>query len=209
MNCLRRHVSINTTIRYFSSSSNLAGRRASSRFIPRAQPNDPDAPLSSNDQVAMHIRNRNPMNLEKMRIGYQPTGFPLEKKNRCYWNKLELFVTGNHTTARVVHWTGRPVCSASTKEWAISRFLYNNTDVAAIEAVAQVIGQRCLETGVHEVYLTVEEKDMQKEKMAMFVEAVKHSGLIIGEGPRYKQVDPHRYLNRFKTPLKPWEVIDE
>jgi hypothetical protein len=41
----------------------------------------------------------------------------------------------------VTHWTGRPVCSASTQEWAIKKFLYNYTDVAAVTIVGKVIGE--------------------------------------------------------------------
>ena len=58
--------------------------------------------------------------------------------DRNYWNRLELEITSKNTTARVVHWTGRKVASASTKEWAIRQFLYNTTDAAALEVVAKV-----------------------------------------------------------------------
>ena len=95
---------------------------------------------SGNDTVAPTLRNRNPMNLEKMRIGYKPTGFLADKRNREHWNALELSITGSHTIATVTHWTGRRVCSASTKEWAIQKFLYNYTDLAALKIVGQVIG---------------------------------------------------------------------
>ena len=32
------------------------------------------------------------------------------------------------------------MCSASTREWAIAKFLYSNTDVAAVTAVGKVLG---------------------------------------------------------------------
>ena len=38
----------------------------------------------------------------------------------------------------------REVCRASTKEWAINKFLYNYTDAAALQIVAKVLGQRAL-----------------------------------------------------------------
>ena len=116
---------------------------------------DPGGVLGDNDRVATHVRNRNPMNLERMRIAPKPCGFPLERTDRGYWNRLDLSLSQQHTTARVVHWTGRIVCSASTREWAVRRFLYNNTDAAAVEAVGRVVGQRAIETGVIEVYLKV------------------------------------------------------
>ena len=46
-----------------------------------------------NNNVAPQIRNRNPMNLEKMTIGYKPNGFPMERRNRNYWNALDLSIT--------------------------------------------------------------------------------------------------------------------
>ena len=103
---------------------------------------DPDgAPLSKNDKVAPMTRNRNPMNLEKMRIGYKPSGFDSEASPKKYWNLLQLKTTGRETTATVTHWTGRHVCSASTKEWAIQKFLYNTSDIAALRIVAQVLSK--------------------------------------------------------------------
>ena len=60
-----------------------------------------DAAYSSNDVVAPRIRNRNPMNLERMRIGRKPRGFDLDKGTREYWNKLALEISNSHTTAVV------------------------------------------------------------------------------------------------------------
>ena len=37
------------------------------------------------------------------------------------------------------------MCRASTKEWAINKFLYNYTDAAALQIVAKVLGQRALQ----------------------------------------------------------------
>ena len=110
-----------------------------------------------------------------MTIGYKPNGFPMERRNRNYWNALDLSITvrlfafmyrnvilqiflqnawmfhesilnfiifqSQHVTATVTHWTGRTVCSASTKEWAIRKFLYNYTDNAALKCVAKIIGK--------------------------------------------------------------------
>ena len=71
--------------------------------------------------------------------GYKPSGFPADKGSRNYWNALTLSCGGKHTQATVTHWTGRTVCSASTREWAIAKFLYSNTDVAAVTAVGKVL----------------------------------------------------------------------
>ena len=75
----------------------------------------PSSPLTPNDALAPRMKNRNPMNLERMRIGAKPQGFLLEEKTRKYWNKLELEISNAHTTAVVTHWTGRLVARASTQ----------------------------------------------------------------------------------------------
>ena len=53
------------------------------------------------------------------------------------------------------------------------------------------------------------EKDLEKERMRKFVEAVEESGLNLSEGKPYKQVDMHRSDSNFDKRFKPWEVIDE
>ena len=157
------------------------------------------------------IKNRNPMNLEKMRIGFKPSGFQCESRSRSYWNALDLYLTGSHTTAQVTHWTGRKVCSASTKEWAIRKFLYNYTDNAALKCVGTVIGKRCLETGINEVHLQISKEDLKKERMVNFVEAIKETGLILQEPEQYKPYDPYRNLHDLKpnASVRPWEILDK
>eukprot|EP00090_Calanus_glacialis_P028310 TRINITY_DN45519_c0_g1_i1.p1 TRINITY_DN45519_c0_g1~~TRINITY_DN45519_c0_g1_i1.p1 ORF type:complete len:208 (-),score=65.62 TRINITY_DN45519_c0_g1_i1:29-619(-) len=169
-----------------------------------------DAPYSKNDIVAPRIRNRNPMNLEKMLIGKKPRGFDLENKSRNYWNKLELEISNNHTTAVVTHWTGRVVAKASTMEWPIRQFLYNLTDQAALKVVGQVISQRCLETGVSEVYLEVSEEDKEKEKMVKFIDVIEQSGLSLSEAEVYQPTNPH--ISNHRTiqhkKVQPWTVLE-
>merc|ERR1719391_1161879 len=150
------------------------------------------------------------MNLEKMRIGKKPRGFQLEQKTRHYWNKLELEISNNHTTAVVTHWTGRVVAKASTQEWSIGQFLYNLTDGAALKVVGQVISQRCLETGVSEVYLDVSEEDKVKEKMVKFIDVIEQSGLSLSEAAVYMPTNPHISTPRNIQPkrVKPWTVLE-
>merc|ERR1711988_1405071 len=143
------------------------------------------APCSKNDIVTPRVRNKNPMNLEKMLIGKKPRGWDLENRSRNYWNKLELEISNNHTTAVVTHWTGRVVAKASTQEWSIRQFLYNLTDQAALKVVGQVISQMCLETGVNEVHLEVSQEDREKEKMVKFIEVIESSGLSLKEAEVY------------------------
>ena len=192
-------------IRRCASSTSSSPSHPSSGPTPAPQsPVDP--PLGPNDHVYTHVKNKNPMNLERMLIGYKPSGFPFEKEERSYWNKIELTVSpSGHTTASVKHWTGRVVCRASTKEYAIAKFLYNYTDAAALAVVAKVIAQRALETGVGEVYLRVGDDDMKKERMRRFVEAVRSSGLMLREANQFRPSDPHEDYVNWRKKYKPWE----
>ena len=169
-----------------------------------------DAPYSKNDILAPRVRNRNPMNLEKMLIGNKPRGWQLENRSRNFWNKLELEISNSHTTATVTHWTGRLVAKASTQEWSIRQFLYNLTDGAALKVVGQVISQRCLETGVSEVYLDVSDEDREKEKMVKFIDVIEQSGLSLSEPEVYQPTNPHIVNHRRiqQKRVKPWTVLE-
>ena len=170
-----------------------------------------ESPYSRNDCIAPRMKNRNPLNLERMLIGKKPRGFDLEDKSREYWNKLELEISNNHTTAIVTHWTGRMVAQASTKEWPIRQFLYNLTDKAALKVVGQVISQRCLETGVSEVLLQVSEEDKEKEKMKKFISVIEESGLSLSEPEVYQPTNPH--VSNFRKiqhrKIKPWTILEQ
>lgn len=45
---------------------------------------------NANSDILPVLTNRNPRNLEKMRIAYKPNGYYLEKPGRCYWHKYYL-----------------------------------------------------------------------------------------------------------------------
>ena len=184
--------------------------RLSTRLCSSSVTGANDAPLSKNDILAPRVRNRNPMNLEKMLIGKKPRGWQLENRSRNYWNKLELEISNSHTTATVTHWTGRLVAKASTQEWSIRQFLYNLTDGAALKVVGQVISQRCLETGVSEVYLDVSNEDRGKEKMVKFIDVIEQSGLSLSEPKVYQPINPHIVNHRRiqHKRVKPWTVLE-
>lgn len=169
--------------------------------------------LGPNDVVAPTIKNRNPFNLEKMRIGYKPSGFAGDKGCRSYWNGLKLSIGKQppNVTAEVVHWTGRTLCKASTEEWAIEKFLYNNADLAALKIVGKVLGQRCLETGISNVTVLIEAEELKREKVQTFLEALSDTGLTLHEEEQYLPYNPHYGLinNLPKSKIKPWEIIDE
>lgn len=43
--------------------------------------------LAKPEEGATYLTNRNPRNLELMKIAYKPSGYHLEEAGRCYWNK--------------------------------------------------------------------------------------------------------------------------
>lgn len=98
-----------------------------------------------------YVYNRNPRNLEKLRIAYKPAGYHLEKPGREFWHKygcivllfnytlhhfchacwklifvrrLKITASKRHVTASVLHHTGMVPVLASTAEWAIRKQLF-------------------------------------------------------------------------------------
>lgn len=65
--------------------------------------------------------------------------------------RLVIQKTNKHVTAFVEHHSGTTVVSASTKEWAVKKHLRSTTDMAAMDAIGQILAQRCLECGLLEV----------------------------------------------------------
>ncbi|XP_023704109.1 39S ribosomal protein L18, mitochondrial isoform X2 [Cryptotermes secundus] len=76
------------------------------------------------NEACSEFYNRNPRNLERLRIAYKPIGYHLEAPGREFWHKLLLEQSSRHVTAKIVHHSGLEVITASTKEWALKKFLY-------------------------------------------------------------------------------------
>jgi len=200
----------------------MLSSRLYSKLIPRLEnrifnlklssdaPGSCEEPYSNNDIVAPRIRNRNPMNLEKMAIGRKPEGFQFEQSTRKFWNNLTLDISNQHTTAEVTHWTGRQVARASTREWPIRKQLYNLTDAAAVQVVAKIISQRCLETGVSEVHLMVDNAERTKDKMQKFISIIEESGISLSEPDTFTPPNPHadEFYNMPAKKIKPWTVLE-
>ena len=79
-----------------------------------------------------------------------------------------------------------------------------------LQVVGQVISQRCLETGVSEVYLDVTEEDREKEKMVKFIDVIEQSGLSLQEADVFMPTNPHISNFRRIQPrrVKPWTVLE-
>uniref|UniRef100_A0A1B6DC41 39S ribosomal protein L18, mitochondrial n=1 Tax=Clastoptera arizonana TaxID=38151 RepID=A0A1B6DC41_9HEMI len=111
--------------------------------------------LKPNNDVNLCVHNRNPRNLERLRISPKPNGYFLDEPGHMFWNKLQLIVGARHITCQIVHNSGTVAVSASTKEWAINRFLYRTNDRSAYINLAKVFAQRCHEAGIIEFYVNV------------------------------------------------------
>lgn len=150
--------------------------------------------------VAGYVHNRNPRNLEKLTIGYKPDGWHLEKPGRSYWHKIVLEVTGRNVTASVQHFSGTVPVTASTKEWAIKKYLYSTLDKAAYTNLGRILGRRCLETGITEMYCDL--PSPKGGKVELFLNELVKSGISLTEAPRYIHPKP----SDSERPEKPWEI---
>ncbi|XP_069702473.1 large ribosomal subunit protein uL18m [Periplaneta americana] len=157
---------------------------------------------AESNEVCTEFCNRNPRNLERLRIARKPSGYHLEAPGREFWHKLILDRSTRHVTAKIVHNTGFDVVTASTKEWAIKKFLYSTSDVSAYSNLGRVLAQRCLESGIMEFYCDL--KPHPGGKVEAFLTSLENGGVTLSEPKRFH---PHRpwHLDR---PEKPWEVAE-
>ncbi|XP_003699408.1 mitochondrial ribosomal protein L18 [Megachile rotundata] len=148
------------------------------------------------------IRNRNRRNLERLRIARKPIGYVLDKPGISYWHKLVINQTQRYIQAEVHHFENGPVIIASTQEWGIRKQLYNGHDAVAHKYLGAVIAQRCLESGICELYYKGFAEASQNKKL-LFTEMEEH-GVILQEPPRYKHPKPTDNYRR----EKPWEFYE-
>ena len=69
-----------------------------------------------------------------------------------FFSRLVIKQTNRHSMAYIEHHSGSVILSASTKEWAVKKFLTSNLDLKAMESIGKVLAQRCLECGLLEVH---------------------------------------------------------
>ncbi|VVC29595.1 Hypothetical protein CINCED_3A011098 [Cinara cedri] len=148
---------------------------------------------------AQYVFNRNPRNLEKMRIAYKPAGYHLEKPGHEFWHKLQITISKRHVTASVLHHTGMVPIQVSTAEWAIRKQLYSTLDKVAYTTIGKVLAQRCLESGISEMMNTYEA--IPGSKFEALLSNILEGGVRLEEYPRYKLPNPWD----IERPEKPWE----
>ncbi|OXA62374.1 39S ribosomal protein L18, mitochondrial [Folsomia candida] len=186
--------------RFISSSSNSNSSSTISSPIKKKEfpPN--------NTLIMDKVSNRNPRNLEKLRIAEKISGWDLEKEGRSYWNKLTIELTGRHITAKVVHVLGQIPVSASTNEWCIKKFLYNTRDSVSAKTIGQVLAHRCLQVGITELSCYLSEEDRKKEKISLIIGALEDGGVTLEEPG---QIEIPWSLNYPTMPEKSWEVHED
>ncbi|VVC97787.1 39S ribosomal protein L18, mitochondrial [Leptidea sinapis] len=147
--------------------------------------------------------NRNPRNLERMRIGRKPDGYHLDKPGRKFWHKLIVTPSNRTVTAQLVHYVNGPVIEAKTSEWALRKQLYSTTDTCAYINLGRVFAQRCLESGISEMYY--DKQPLEGGKIHNFLKEIEKGGIRLQEPEVFKKAQPwdmHR-------PEKPWDVTEE
>ncbi|XP_053617219.1 large ribosomal subunit protein uL18m [Plodia interpunctella] len=156
-----------------------------------------------NSYYSAEFINRNPRNLEKIRIARKPDGYHLDKPGRKFWHKLVLIPSKRTVTAQVVHYLNGPVIQAKTSEWALRKQLYSINDTCAYINLGRVFAQRCLEFGISEMYCDI--KPLQGGRVEKFLNEVANGGIKLEELEVYKK--PNAW--DWNRPEKPWEVTEE
>ncbi|GFO08931.1 39S ribosomal protein l18 [Plakobranchus ocellatus] len=168
--------------------------------------------LSTSDNsdyvISPVYHNRNPRNLEKLAYARKRLGWKFQSPRKDYYHKLVLQRSSRHTKAWVEHFTGKVVLSASTDESAISSQLNSLTDVSASENVGRVLAQRCLESGITEVFFDEDSDPAISERVKSFVEAFRALNISLTEPemkiPEYRPGINYEGYNRYAEP-KSWK----
>ncbi|CAK9820368.1 39S ribosomal protein L18, mitochondrial [Anthophora plagiata] len=153
-------------------------------------------------QNCKEIRNRNPRNLERLRIARKPIGYALDTRELQYWHKLNIIRSQRYITAEIYHFENGPVISASSHEWGLKKQLYSTIDSVAYKFVGHTLAQRCLESGISEIY--VEDAIITGNKVKLLLDEMTENGIYLQEPKRYKHPNS---THRFR-PEKPWETYE-
>ncbi|XP_059168007.1 large ribosomal subunit protein uL18m-like [Physella acuta] len=152
--------------------------------------------------------NRNPRNLEKLRLARKRLGWQFQAPRKDYYHRLVFSRSNRHTEAWIEHWSGEVVVSASSKEWAIRNQLYSCTDVSASTSVGKVLAQRCLESGITCFYFDQSQVDMNAEKVQSFLQELTSAHISLFEPcmivPRFTPGINYDGYNRYAEP-KVWK----
>lgn len=150
-------------------------------------------------ETCAEIVNRNPRNLERLRIARKPNGYHLNKPGISYWHKLFLVKKSRYIVAEIRHFKNGPIVTVSSDEWALKKQLYRSVDSSAYINVGRVLAQRCLEAGICEIEVDTE---LTGDKCGLLIKELEKSNIILTEPSVYKY--PSSW-DRYR-PEKPWEI---
>lgn len=88
------------------------------------------------------------------------------------FTRLVMEQSKRHITGRIVHHTGTTVVSASTQEWAIKQHLYSTADVSAAHNIGRILADRCLKSGIAEVYTEMDRYEDTSEKVCQIIKTI-------------------------------------
>ncbi|KAB7496800.1 39S ribosomal protein L18, mitochondrial [Armadillidium nasatum] len=141
--------------------------------------------LNNDDLVLKEFVNRNPRNMELLRIARKPQGFSLDSPTLNYYYKLKFEKGSRNLTGWVEHNLGRKVVVASTNEWAIRKHLFSSIDTSAAENLGRVLAHRS----------------------NCFLKSLEDGGVTLEESPQIRE--KQTYPTHHKIPTMPWEVTEE
>ncbi|KAL0268149.1 UNVERIFIED_CONTAM: hypothetical protein PYX00_010203 [Menopon gallinae] len=157
---------------------------------------------TSNNEIMPFIYNRNPRNLERLRLARKPKGYPFEKQLVEYWHRLSLTTTRAAVIAELIHNSGNVVIRVSTLDWSIRQFLYSCRDTQAYIILARVFAERCMESG-----FTCMASDViyhEGTKVELFLKELLKEGISLREPTVFNIHDKWR-VPREK---RPWTVLE-
>ncbi|XP_002747209.1 large ribosomal subunit protein uL18m isoform X1 [Callithrix jacchus] len=144
----------------------------------------PEVDPVEKEAVAPEFTNRNPRNLELLSVARKERGWRTVWPSREFWHRLRVIRTQHHVEAFVEHQNGKVVVSASTREWAIKKYLYSTRNVVACESVGRVLAQRCLEAGINFMVYQPTPWEAASDSMKRLQSAMTEGGVVLQEPRR-------------------------
>nr|XP_006978094.1 39S ribosomal protein L18, mitochondrial [Peromyscus maniculatus bairdii] len=144
----------------------------------------PEAETKENEAVAPEFINRNPRNLELLGVARKERGWATVWPSREFWHRLRVIKTQHHVEALVEHQNGQVVVSASTREWAIKKHLYNTRNVVACESIGRVLARRCLEAGINFMVYQPTPWEASSDSIKCLQNAMTEGGVVLQEPRR-------------------------
>lgn len=130
------------------------------------------------------VINRNPRNLEKLNFEKKPTGYWWDANMPSHYHKLVLEQSSKYISAYLIHWSGRRLVEASTREPKLLKYYNNPNTTQAATVLAQVMARRCLQSGyINTCADDLSFKESSGPKAKVFFESVQEHGISFDTSP--------------------------